>query len=368
MLDPREPLAQRVRVDVERRAVGDRAAPGEVLLQRVEQRGAALAVVREQRLDRGPVTVAGRVVEPQVDEVLVRAELLVAERAAGGAQRARDLGGAGGLPQRLAALGDAAPGALTPSTTSSAVATASQCSTTRSAAAASGISTTARSPSRPASKKPTWSRPRSRAASRVDNRLPVGADAVRRRGGLAVQEHVRAGEVEPAGAAASTARSAEPSASASNRSFTRSRRQPRDQVGALEPHRGLVGERAQQLLVAGAEAAGAQHAEQPELLVGRHQRRRQQRRALVVGPDVAARCRRAGRATAAPAAARRPAGAGRRAPAGRRPQPQLARPAPAGTAGTGRPRAARAPRTSPPRAGARAGSRPRAAARPPTTR
>src|SRR5215217_3218689 len=110
-LDPRQPLAQRVGVDVERaRRVGDRAAPREVLLERVEQRGAALAVVLQQRLDRGPVAVAGRLLQPQVDEVLVRAELLVAERAAGRLQRTRDVRCAGGLAQRLAALGDPAAG------------------------------------------------------------------------------------------------------------------------------------------------------------------------------------------------------------------------------------------------------------------
>ena len=180
------------------------------------------------------------------------------------------------------------PGALTPSATCSAAATASHRSITRSAAAASGISTTARRPSRAASKKPDLVAARAGARRAASRRPPSPRRRRSRPRGLAVDEHVRAGEV-----AAGRRRGGDRAVGRAVGERVEqvlhavARRQPGDQLRPLQPHRGLVGERAQQLLVARAEAARAEHDEQAELLVGRDERRGQQRRALVVGPQVA---------------------------------------------------------------------------------
>ena len=77
-LYPLEPLAHRVGVHIEGAGAGGDAAPvGEVLLQGLDQPGAAALVVGDQLLDRLVVAVARRVLELKVDEVAIGAELLV---------------------------------------------------------------------------------------------------------------------------------------------------------------------------------------------------------------------------------------------------------------------------------------------------
>ena len=73
------------------------AAVGEELLQRLDELRAAAAVVLVELLDREPVAVAGRLVELEVDQVAVGAELLVGDHAAVGDERAADARGVGGL-------------------------------------------------------------------------------------------------------------------------------------------------------------------------------------------------------------------------------------------------------------------------------
>ena len=91
LLDPGEPLAQRVRVDVQRpRALDHRSAFCQVALERVEQRGSALGVVGDQQVDGAPHPVVGRVLRGDVDEVAVGAELGVRDRAAIAEQRPAD--------------------------------------------------------------------------------------------------------------------------------------------------------------------------------------------------------------------------------------------------------------------------------------
>ena len=77
-LDPLEPLADRVGVHVEGAGAGGDAAPvGEELLQGLYQPGAAALVVGDQRLDRLVVAVTRGVLELEVNEVAIGAELLV---------------------------------------------------------------------------------------------------------------------------------------------------------------------------------------------------------------------------------------------------------------------------------------------------
>jgi hypothetical protein len=65
-------------MDVERPRAGRHAAPiREEPLERLDERGAAPAVVLDQLLDRLPVAVVRRVVELEMHQVLVRAEPLV---------------------------------------------------------------------------------------------------------------------------------------------------------------------------------------------------------------------------------------------------------------------------------------------------
>ena len=104
-LDPVEPLADGVRVHVERPGGGgDAAAVGEVLLEGLDEAGAAAAVVLGQRLDRLAIAVARRLITLEVDQVAVGAELLVADRAALDDQGAPD-------PRRVGGLAHPAPGA-----------------------------------------------------------------------------------------------------------------------------------------------------------------------------------------------------------------------------------------------------------------
>ena len=91
LLDARQPLAQRVRVDEQGARALDHAAPlGEVALERVEQRRASPLVVGDQHVDGVAHPVPGRGVGGDVDEVAVGAELRVADRAAVVQQRAPD--------------------------------------------------------------------------------------------------------------------------------------------------------------------------------------------------------------------------------------------------------------------------------------
>ena len=77
------------------------------------------------------------------------------------------------------------------------------------------------------------------------------------------------------------------------------RRQALDQLGLLEAHRGLVGDRAEQLLVlVGELPIVGEAAEDPELLVAGDQRRDQQRVLVDVRPELAGRPAPAAAATA----------------------------------------------------------------------
>ena len=91
LLDPAQPLAQRVGVDEQRAGALDHAAAlGQIALERVEQRRAPPAVVVDQQVDGGPHPVARRVVGADLDQVAVGAELRVGDRAAVAQQRAAD--------------------------------------------------------------------------------------------------------------------------------------------------------------------------------------------------------------------------------------------------------------------------------------
>src|SRR4051794_7610094 len=79
ILNPAQPLSERVRVHVERlRRGADVASAGKKLLQRSEERRAALAIVGCEHPDRVDGRVVRRRVERDSEQVLVRAELVVA--------------------------------------------------------------------------------------------------------------------------------------------------------------------------------------------------------------------------------------------------------------------------------------------------
>ena len=93
-LDPVEALAHRIRVDVEVAGAGrNAAARSQEALERLDQLRVAAAVVLDQRVHRLPVAVVGRLVELQVHQVAVGAELLVRDGAAVGRERPPDAGG-----------------------------------------------------------------------------------------------------------------------------------------------------------------------------------------------------------------------------------------------------------------------------------
>ena len=80
LADPPQPLAQRVRMDVQRlRRRADRAVPAEELLERREELRAALRVVLGELPDGVDRRVADAAVDGDAQEVLVRAEIVVGE-------------------------------------------------------------------------------------------------------------------------------------------------------------------------------------------------------------------------------------------------------------------------------------------------
>ncbi len=80
--DPSQPLPQRVRVNVQSlRRSTDVAAPAQELLERAEERGPALCVVRGEPRDGVAVAVSDVAVERHAEEVLVRPELVVRQHA-----------------------------------------------------------------------------------------------------------------------------------------------------------------------------------------------------------------------------------------------------------------------------------------------
>ena len=84
-LDALEPLADGVRVHVERPGAGRHAvAVGEEPLERLDEPGAASAVVLDQLRHRLAVAVVRRLIGLEVDEVTVGAELLLGHRTAPG--------------------------------------------------------------------------------------------------------------------------------------------------------------------------------------------------------------------------------------------------------------------------------------------
>ncbi len=90
------------------RGRGDAGARLQVALERLDEVRAAAGVVVAQALDRLAVAVARGGVRRDVDEVAVRAEVGVGERAAGRGEPARDPRRVAGLAQREAALAGAA--------------------------------------------------------------------------------------------------------------------------------------------------------------------------------------------------------------------------------------------------------------------
>src|SRR5437879_11762459 len=99
-------MAQGVRMDVEgTRGRADRAAPGEELLERRQQRGAVGLVVVGELGDRLSVLVALSRVARHAQEILVDAEIVVGEHAWACAEHA-------GAEQRVGGLVEPGPGAV----------------------------------------------------------------------------------------------------------------------------------------------------------------------------------------------------------------------------------------------------------------
>ncbi len=254
LLDPRQPLAQRVRVDEQRPGALDHAAPlRQVALERVQQRGARACCRRRSAGRRprasGPAARPRRRCGPGSGRRRAASRRSRRRRAAARGRSSRRRAPRGRRapppPRRLAQLADADRG-----TRSGARARrhARRTSSIRSGRPTPSASTarTGPGPASIAARAPAGTEP---APERLGRRAPLARGLLATAGRLGADHQVRARSGRSGPRPPSPPRTTvAPAASASNRSLTMfALGQPLDQLGALDRDRGEVGDRAREL-------------------------------------------------------------------------------------------------------------------------